>query len=309
MNEFYKRPMVARLQEIFDHPAPPVRVTEQQFDEVQEALVRTAAKAWHEIGHGDFWQYLMDLAYVDLQQDLFDHLFPAFLICWWEGQLSRFGGPESECDFYYAIDRGQVLVKMMKATRRKAVLEWMLDAYMDGVDHWDSNLFAPYDSNGPNNLHGPLWSFNALGQSFPILEDILSRLGDVSNLGRARWWLVFASGLVWNENECPWVPAWSPSDGGGGVYIAESGASIFDHGFLADNLRAITAFFTYPNLKGVISATAEQLRGSPYEAWSCEAEHAFESSPDRMASRLQRLLHLYNLPGLGGVLSNPLEPS
>lgn len=222
---------------IFGDPSPPRKITEKQFDDAQADLVATASKPWHQIDQSDYWHYLLDLCYVELQQDLFDYLFPAFLIKWWEGQLDRRGGPESECDFYRAIDHGEVFTKMMGETRRNEVFHWIVDAYMDGVDAWDGHLSVAYVKDGPDNLHGPLWSFNALGQSVPVLSALIERLSEVSTIGRAQWWLVLGSGILWKENECPAIPSWTPVGGGGGVYLTGSAASIFDHGYLPAKSR------------------------------------------------------------------------
>lgn len=305
--EFYERPMVARIKSIFGDPLPPRHVSQKQFDGAQDDLIRTAAKRWHEIDQSDYWHYLLDLCYGDLQQDLFDHLFPAFLIRWWEGQLNRLGGPESECDFYRAIDHGQVLAKMMSESRRQQVLAWITEAYIEGVDAWSNKLSMAYNSQGPNDLHGPLWSFNALGQSVPVTQAILQRLGDVSTIGRAQWWLVFATGVIWNENECPAVPEWTPDRGGGGVYITESAASIFDHGFLRENLEAFESFLSYRKVTNMLERSADLMPSFPHSDWARATWEECLSRPQRVEARLSNLIHLFGLLDLGGVRSNPLD--
>lgn len=184
--EFYDRPMVESLTRIFGDPLPPTMVTERQFDYMDVNLKQVAAKPWHEIGQRDYRYYLLDLSYVELQQDLFDYLFPALLIRWWEGQLDRTGGPESECTLYYAIDQGQVLNKMMDEPRRQLVLNWMANAYIEGVDAW-SNQFSLPGQNTKDNFYAPLWSFNALGQSVPVIRTILQNLANLTTVGRAQW--------------------------------------------------------------------------------------------------------------------------
>lgn len=305
--DFYQRPMVSRLLQIFDNPKPPVRVTEQQFDMAQDDLVASSKKPWHEIDRDDYWAYLMDLCYVELQQELFDYLFPALLIHWWEGQLSRFGGPEAEADIYRAIDQGQVFMKMMAPERREAVLQWMNDGYIEGVDAWGGKLSVHHDQTGPNDLHGPLWSFNAIGQSIPITGDILARLTDVCSVGRAQWWLVLSSGLVWNDNEVPFIPAWTPDGGGGGVYVQESEASIYDHGYLPDNLESLRRILSYDQVLGSMSESANLLRDTGHGVWADNVVEELRRDQKTIETRIDRLMRLFSLPDLGGVLFDPLK--
>lgn len=305
--EFYEWPMVARIKTIFGDPLPPRHISQKQFDLMQDDLIRTASKGWHEIDQSDYWHYLLDLCYVDLQQDLFDYLFPAFLIRWWEGQINRLGGPESECDFYRAIDHGQVLIKMMSESRRQQVLAWIVDAYIEGVDAWSNNLSVAYSRNGPNDLHGPLWSFNALGQSVPVTQAILQQLADISTIGRAQWWLVFATGIFWNENTCPAVPVWTPDRGGEGIYITESATSIFDHGFLPENLEAMKGFLSYDRLMANIEKCVDLIPPFPHGDWAQMTWEECLSHPEKCATRLANLLHILGLPDLGGVRLNPLD--
>ena len=290
--------MVQRVLALFDHPRPPSRVTEEQFDDCQEDLEKTAAKAWHEIGQEDYWHYVLDLCYVELQLDLFDYLFPAYLIKWWEGLLSGMGGPESECDFYRAIDHGQVLSKMMRADRRELVYEWMTDAYIDSVDHWSGQLSTAYLSEGPSRLHLPLWSFHALGQSVPILDRILPRLSEVSTQGRAQWWLVLGTGLAWPENKCPFIPEWTPDGGGGGVYLLESEASIFDHGYLPSNFEALDQHVTS---LAVIShlGDARDLLPSFESDWAKAAQDVLMNDRAGFQARLDEFKSLLQKPDLG----------
>lgn len=215
IDSFYERPMVARIAEIFDHPSPPAVVTERQFDDCQEELELLARKKWHEIGREDYWCYLLDLCYVPLQRDLFNYLFPPFLIKWWEGQLDQTGGPSSETDIYRAIDNGGCLYTMMDEERRNAVHAWMVDAYIQGVDAWSGRLSTKYNPSASDRLHGPLHSFNAIGSSLPIVAEIWSTLSSPETSGRAQWWLVLITGLVYRPNTCPFIPPWTRVDGGG----------------------------------------------------------------------------------------------
>jgi hypothetical protein len=183
----------------------------------------------------------------------------------------------------------------------------MADAYMEGVDAWSGHLSVAYRASGPDNLHGPLWSFNALGQSIPIIAPILDRLAEVSTEGRAQWWLVLATALIWNENTVPTIPGWTPSRGGGGVYVQESAAAIYGHGYLEENHSAIASRLNYELVLNSLKRADAILNSSPHQAWSLLTLEELQKNPDRISLRINRLLDLLAMPDLGGVLENPLE--
>lgn len=60
-----------RLRDIFGNPKPVLHVTERQFDGGDQALHQLAQTPYEEIDFGDLWYYHHDLAYVDLQPELF----------------------------------------------------------------------------------------------------------------------------------------------------------------------------------------------------------------------------------------------
>lgn len=299
--DFYDRPLVVRIREIFGNPTPPAKVTEAQFDDFQDYLEKTASKPWHEIDQEDYWHYLLDLKYQPLQQDLFDYLFPAFLIKWWEGMQNRTGGPEAETDFYAAIDGGNVINQMMNNERQKQVLHWMVDAYMDSVDSWSGHLSVSYSALGPDDLHGPLRAFNALGQSVPITRAILEGLSDLSSVGRAQWWLVFCSGIIWEHNKCPAVQPWTMQGGGGGIYATFSDSSIYTHGYLPENLSAFCELVSYDLLVSMLEQTAQILPTFPHGEWAMAAWEKALYEQQLVSNRLDLLKSYLSLPELGGL--------
>lgn len=293
------------MTEIFNHPKPPAHITETQFDRCQVELEAIARTPWHELHACNLVYYLEDLSYEDLQRDLFDYLFPGFLILWWEGQVSREGGPEQGKDFYDALDQGRILEKMLDDHRRTAVLEWMVDAYLEGVDAWSGQLDLARRPHGTtNDLHGPLESFHALGQSVPIIPDIWPRLADVRTAGRAQWWLVLAAGLAYKPNECPFIPKWTPLVGGGGVYVLQSAASIYHHGYLAANLQVVRENLSRQLVEQMLGEAGILLVHEAEKAMASLVLAAIREQPDRLERRIARFLELLGAPDLGGVMAD-----
>ncbi len=297
---YYDRPMVQRMQRIFDWPKPPGPLVQRQVDGAEEHLRKLAKSQWHEMD--DWWAFLMDLTYLEsivFQRDLFDYVFPTVLIRWWEGQLDRTGGPHHESDIYNAIDRGGCLYSMMDDARREDVLDWIVDAYLQGVDSWSGELSANYNAKGPDNLHGPLWSFNALGQSVPVIEPILAGLEQLTTPGRAQWWLVFITGLAIPENLGPATP----DGGGGGVYVTETATEIYDHGYLDENLKTMREFLEPTRLKRLLEHSREVLTRDWEMEWATDVIARIEADPKSFATRVERFSSILSEPDLGGVFS------
>jgi len=259
--EFYQRSYVKEIRRIFGDPAPPSKVTEKQFDGFDGDLELLARTPWHEISCDQWWYYLMDLAYNPLQKDLFDYLFPAFLAIWREGLDLRVEQPASECDFYYSIWRGEVFWKMMNEARREAVFAWMVEGFRSAVDTIKPEEAIAIEGRN-DRLHFFPWALNAIGQSLCILPRILDCLLSDLTPGKSRYWLIVASGLAWPENGVPWVKPWNPQGGGGGgIYLLESSAAIYETGFVPENLASYRERFTL----GVLEDLLTQFLSLPLE--------------------------------------------
>jgi hypothetical protein len=108
----------------------PAEVWQEQFDYCQEVLVRPAQADWDKVDEGDFSYYFLDLAYSALQPDLFRHVFPACLKCWYDTLM--------RCDsagyFHFALRQGQILKKMLSPRERQSLLEFFRDGFLDRIE-------------------------------------------------------------------------------------------------------------------------------------------------------------------------------
>lgn len=298
---YYDRPMVQRIGDIFGWPDPPTRLPTYQFDGAVEDLHNLARSEWHEMK--DWWAFLMDLTYLEgmiIQRDFFDYCFPALLIRWWEGQVSREGGPHHESDLYRALDRGQCLWVMMDEMRRQAVLEWMTDAYIQGVDAWSGHLSVAPSSYGPDNFRGPLRGFNALGQSIPILGTIWGQLKEVSTAGRAQWWLVYLTELTLDENQCLALPGATFYAGGIQIFCTDCESGITEHGFLEANLAALRADLSPGFMEAMIPEVRSNLSTAFEVDWINFVARTIAEGRDRFAARVSKYVRRLGMPDFGG---------
>lgn len=289
---FYSRPMVGRIERIFNHPLPPARVTEEQFDNAQHLIERSAGKKWHEISQEDYWAYLLDLCYVELQPDLFNYLFPSFLVRWWEGLLSAEGGPESECCFYRAIDYGRPIENMLKPPQVTQVYEWMVDAYLEGLEAWAGRLEE--DSAAAENHIFYFSVFNSLARSVPITELLVTKLKRADSKGKALWWLFYASGLAWDEWKCPFF-----EEKYGGVLLRGDVSSIWDHGWHNVNLMWFREAFDPTMPATIIENGAVHLDSPHHKAWSDAVVRILRDDSELVGMRLEILFEDLKKSDLG----------
>ncbi len=292
--EYFARPMVEQIAAIFSYPQPPPRVTEVQFDLEQDHLIEMAKSSWDQIEW--FGTYIYDLAYVNLQQNLFDYLFPALLIRWRDelnGDLPAMAYP---C-FYSAIRSGKVFTKMMSPSRAELVYQWMADGYLNAVE---TRRF----SVSPNErlLGKPLAWFHALGQSVPITKRLLQELLHVDSLAKAQWWLVLGTGIGWNANQCPFIPSWTPVQGGGGVYLLSSDATT-DHGYLDENADAMEEMLSLETIRDCLYICEDIFPLSPEYTWLRSLQTRLSTDPVLYEVRVHNFLSLIRKPNLGGVQS------
>lgn len=305
---FLDNEMVRRIQKIFGNPKSPAIISQSQFDGAQEELEMLARMPWAEVSMACSQAYLDDLAYMPLQQDLFDYLFPALLIDWWQGLVrhpssiealyvnGRLVGQEvGRHDIYWAIDSGELLDRMMDAKRRAELLSWMVDAYVQGVNAWTEDL--PEDLTRRSSHARMLFeTFHGLGQSVPIVEAILEELQKVDTEGKVKWWLVILIQLCFS---C-WSRPLSEDTGGRRI---PSEAHIA-HGYLSSNLAAAEVCVTLDQFKSLLSRVDDGVFCHGTNRWLASARNELVSRPQQVQTQMTEFLACLSNPYLkcGGKL-------
>src|SRR5580693_8717467 len=90
-----------RVRAIFGDADPPQQVWEKQFDYFNDELKRLAATSYRDIDRQDLWYYYHDLAYVELQPELFAYLFPVCLMEWHDTLMRNESCSRGDSEFHY----------------------------------------------------------------------------------------------------------------------------------------------------------------------------------------------------------------
>ena len=155
-------------------PAPkPEIVWQEQFDRNDEVLREMARLDWDQIGAtGHLGSYHEDLAFVDLQPDLFRHVFPACLKLWYE-TLSR--DEANTSSFHVGLMYGQIIETMLSESERRSLYNFFADGFMDRIEaergfvyHQSKTIMI---SSG-KSANAWIYRFNTLGIIAPVIRQI-----------------------------------------------------------------------------------------------------------------------------------------
>lgn len=249
-----------RVRRIFGHPKPPQEIWEKQFDYDDDALHRLARTPYNEIDFSDLWYYHHDLAYVELQPDLFAYLFPVCLMDWHQTLMQSQPCSHGDSEFHYGVWRGRVFEKMMTPEQREAVYEFFLDSFLARLDAERGFVYSA--SKTP--AYGWMGRFSSLGIIMPGIENIWNAWWSLDTPGRAVAALQYCSGLMyfeWDEN--PLFGKWTQTEGGGGPYLSNNDSYIYQAGLLAENLAFLTKTLTVGFVNDRVESAVDRLRGEP----------------------------------------------
>jgi hypothetical protein len=264
-----------RARAIFGHADSPAEVWESQFDYCDDDLKRLAATPYRKIDRADLWYYFHDLAYVPLQPDLFNYLFPVCLMEWHHSLLNNEPCAQGDAEFHYALVRGNVLEGMLSAHQREEVYGFFRDSFLERLDAERGFVRA----GSPTPAFGWMLRFNCLGLVVPCIEMFWKPWWQVETPGRAVCTLQYCSGLIYFEGENPIFDPWTAEHGGGGPYLAENNSFLFDAGLQPPNLEFLKRTLTAPYVLQKVQQAADRLDNEP------ERELARKISSDAATKR------------------------
>jgi hypothetical protein len=264
----------------------PEKVWEKQFDYFDDALVRLSQTDWDKVPDEDFWYYILDLAYVDLQPDLFRHLFPACLKYWYETLMRGEEAARGGADFHYALMQGQISEKMLSPKERESLVQFFRDGFLDRVEAQGDLSCDP----GSRIANAWISRFNSLGIVAPVIGQIWDDWWMLNHPGKTRCAVMYASGLVYLKGENPIYGAWTPERGGGGPYLTQSDSSIFDRAWRDDNLAFLKAILSVDYVTARLGESARKLEAYPEAKVASQVANDAKRRADVIELRIGDLL-------------------
>lgn len=248
-----------RARSIFGCPKPPTSVWERQFDDFDDELQNLATTPYEAIDFGDLWYYHHDLAYVELQPDLFAYLFPVCLMDWHMTLQSNESCSHGDSEFHYGLLHGKVLEKMATPAQRQQIAEFFCDSLLERLD-LERGL---YFSGSGASAYGWMSRFNSLGIVTPIIPNIWKAWWSLETVGRAVAAVQYLSGLMYFDGENPVFERWTPDKGGGGPYLWGNDSLIRDTGWMPENADFLASVLTLEFVEEQLKRAAIRLNGQP----------------------------------------------
>jgi hypothetical protein len=244
-----------RLRGIFNFPKPVLKVTESQFDYFDAELCNLARTPYDEIDFGDLWYYHHDLAYVDLQPDLFAYLFPVCLMDWHRSLLDNEACSHGDSEFHYGVVHGNVLEKMLSPSQREQVESVFRDSMLYRLDRERG-----FVSDG-QHLTAYAWMsrLSSLGLCSQAVPGIFQSWWELESPGHAVAVLQYCSGLMYFDGENPLFDVWIEGRNVGCVLLWDNDSQVYDRGWLDENIAFVRNFITVDRVMQVVRNAADKL--------------------------------------------------
>lgn len=282
-----------RARAICGNAPPPREVWESQFDYCDEELRRIARKPYREIERADLWYYFHDLAYVDLQPDLFAYLFPVCLMDWHATLHDNESCARGDSEFHYGLRQGNVLAKMLTAEQRQHVVEFFRDSFLERLDA-EPIAIAPSINKFVNSW---IYRFNSLAYVIERLDVLWEPWWAATTRGRAVAVLKYASGFACSLDENPVIAFGTDTPRRDGPYLYENDSYIYDASWPEPNLRFLREVLTYDYLVARVEAATRRLAGEPGERFGELVTTELLWNQPRAERRIEDLLR--KLAGVG----------
>ncbi len=281
-----------RSRKIFHDPIMPSVVMEKQFDGFDDELRALATTDWHEIKDSDLWYYIHDLSYMELQTDLFQYLFPVCLNFWHTSLMRNSAAAVGDAEFHHALYRGDVLDKMVTKSQLPAIFKFFHDGFIERIEV--ERGFQYCGSRTP--AYSFIYRLNSLGCIVPIIKDIWTSWWGMNSCGKAVSAVMYASGLIYLEDENPIFGKWTCTDGGGGPYLTENDSDLCDVGWLNENLDFLRSTLSVEYILQKMQLAAKVLATEPEGAMATKIACDALQNVDVIAIRIEDMLDGLSLP-------------
>ena len=261
---------------------------EKQFDYCDDDLKRLANTPYEQMHFSDLWYYYHDLAYVELQPELFAYLFPVCLMDWHFSLMRNEGCSHGDSEFHRGIYQGKIFQKMLTAQQLEEVCEFFRDSFMERLDV--ERELSPVPSQYPSTAR--IDRFNSLGTIIPGIDVIWNSWWSLETPGRAIASIQYCSMLMYFDEDNPLFKAWDGFVPG----LWKNDSWIYGKGWSDENVTFLTTILTVEFVNKHLAAAVERLRGEPEFKQAQQIGNDLPECQDLLKVRVNELPALLRSP-------------
>jgi hypothetical protein len=276
------------VRRIFGDPHPPAKVWERQFDYFDEELRWLCTTPWAQIDLSDLWYYCHDLAFVELQPEVFRYLFPVCLVAWHDSLMENLPCAFGDAEFHFAVHRGHIFDKMLTPEQRSSIFDYFKDCFLLRLDQERGFMYGA--SQTP--AYGWMCRFNSMGIVMPRIDMLWQAWWTLDTPGRAVAAVEYISGLMYPSGHNPLFPAWTQEHGGGDPPLIGHDSLIVDTGWMAENTAFLREVLTVDFLRDALRRAGQVLRPEPEHEMTMQIGLDFDNHLGLVQARV------YELPDL-----------
>jgi hypothetical protein len=281
-----------RLRRIVGDPPLVLHVVERQFDYGDKDLQRLGRTPHDQIDSGDLWYYFHDLAHVELQPELFAHLFPVCLMDWHRTLLAGEPCSHGDSEFHYALVQGEVLSKMLNDRQRSAVEQVFFDSLLYRMDQERGAEFSNKETPAFAWVH----RLNSLGLVLRDISAIWRRWWAMETPGRAVCVLKYCAELMYFCDENPWIETWPKIAAGVPAMLWANDSFVSYRGWDQPNVEFVRSFLSVDRVEEAVRFASANLKDEPEGALAARMASDLEHSADLIAARIAELPTLLASP-------------
>jgi hypothetical protein len=280
-------PGLSKLHRAFSS-GPPKQITQEPFDSSPKHLSRLGRlRPGDRAEVGDLWEYTQDLLYSgEIQGALLKYLLPFCLSAWREdlrGLHSGYGGFVEH--FYPVLANKHIFDEHLTPSQTSAISEFMRGSILEEIDEQRGLTYSgmgarPYRWVTALTTHGVL---------LPDVDQLWTAWWSIDTVGRAVAAAQYISCLMYGVNENPVFAPWTPERGGGPPSLWEFGGHLYEHRWLAPNIRYLSRILNPQEVADVLRLAVERLGGQPEHEAATEIKGDIPLCAETLTARCAEL--------------------
>lgn len=275
---------------------PPEKITQEPFEFNDRHLRRLVRlRPGDRADSEDLWNYAQDLLYTNIQSTLLVYLLPFCLEAWRDDLKGNYGYGGFVEYFYPVLANRRVFEEHLNQNQAEVVSAYMRQAILEEIDEqrglkYQGARVKPYRWIRALTTYGVLR---------PDMASLWAAWWSIETVGRAVAAIQYISCLMYPENENPVFAAWTPDKGGGPPCLWDFEGHLYQHCWLAPNIRYLQVVLNVDNVSSLLSRCSERLAGQPEQIVATQVQADFPILSDIVQARcveLRRLLETIDSP-------------